>query len=106
MHSIRYTDAAVYDLDLIFDYIADDRRDDALALLQRIESGILRLGAMPLLGVALPTTDRSVARPGYRYLAVHPYLIFYRVEEDAVVVGRVLHSRQNWLRILFERDAE
>ena len=39
----------------------------------------------------------------YRILSVKKYLIFYRIDESDVYVDRILHSRRNYIRILFGR---
>ena len=45
--------------------------------------------------------DAPGVERGYRYMLVNPYIVFYRVMEDAVIIARVLHTRQNWLHMLF-----
>ena len=100
-HKIRYTAAAVDDLDGIFSYISDDDRVAAVKMLDRIEAAILKLGDMPRLGAVLPTNELSLVESGYRMLVVEPYLIFYRIRQNEVWIGRVLHSRQDWLYLLF-----
>ena len=37
----------------------------------------------------------------YRMLVVDNYLVFYRVDDDEVFIDRILHSRRNYMRILF-----
>lgn len=102
-HRIRYTRAAIDDLDSIFDYIDEGNRDAAVRMLNRLEQAILRLAENPRLGAVLPTNDRSLVSPGYRRLVVSPYLVFYRIGEEEIMVARVLHARQDWMHLLFER---
>jgi toxin ParE1/3/4 len=101
-YRIRYTEIAVEDLDLIFDYISADNRNAALKMLERLKTGIERLVDMPRLGGVLPNNDFSLVESGYRYLVIEPYVVFYRILEQEVRVGRVLHSRQDWLNTLFD----
>ena len=101
---IRYTRDAVDDLDSIFDYISDDNRTAALDMLERIESAIMKLADNPRMGAVLPTGDLSLVETGYRRMVVQPYLVFYRIGEDEVFIARVLHSRQDWMHLLFETD--
>jgi toxin ParE1/3/4 len=101
-YRIRYTEIAVEDLDLIFDYISADNRNAALKMLERLKTGIERLADKPRLGGVLPTNDSSLVESGYRYLVIEPYIVFYRISEQEVRVGRVLHSRQDWLNTLFD----
>lgn len=100
-HRIRYTQQAVDDMDAIFDYIAIENREAAGKLLQAFDESILRLADAPYIGSALPSDDFSSLADGYRYLVVSPYLIFYRVCNGEVRIGRILHSRQDWLHLLF-----
>ena len=100
-HRIQYTQDAVDDLDAIFHYIAVDNADAAMNLLNKIDSSISALAESPHIGAALPAGDHMLIESGYRHIVVHPYLIFYRVIQDEVFIGRVLHSRQDWLQLLF-----
>jgi len=101
-YGIRYTETAVEDLDLIFDYIFADNRNAALKMLEQLKTGIERLADIPLLGIVLPTNDLSLVKRGYRYLVIDPYIVFYRISEQEIWIGRVLHSRQDWLNTLFD----
>ncbi|MGI6550394.1 MAG: type II toxin-antitoxin system RelE/ParE family toxin [Syntrophomonadales bacterium] len=105
-YRIRYTRDAVDDLDSMFDYIADDNRKAAARLLERIESSILKLAENPRLGTVLPTNDLSLVEPGYRRIIVKPYIIFYRIGQDEIFISRVLHNRQDWMNLLFEKSYE
>lgn len=101
-HRIRYTQDAIDDLDVIFSYILLEDPAAALRMLDEIDRRITQLARQPLLGVALPANELAIVERGYRYLVVAPYLIFYRVEGIEIRIGRILHSRQDWLFLLFE----
>ena len=101
-YRIRYSHDAVDDLDSIFDYISEDNRMAAAKLLSRIEGAILNLADNPRLGSVLPTNDLSLVAPGYRRIAVSPYLVFYRIGNNELFIARVLHSRQDWMQLLTE----
>ena len=98
---IRYTQQAMDDLDAIFDYICLDNPDAARKMLQAFRTGIEKLTATPYLGAALRTDSPMMISSGYRYIVVSPYLVFYRVVDQEVRIGRILHSRQDWLSLLF-----
>ncbi len=100
---IIYTEAAIDDLDLIFDYISADNYVAAHSLLDKLESGINKLKEYPKLGAVLPTNELSYVENGYRFLAISSYTIFYRIEKEKIFIARILHSRQDWLFLLFER---
>jgi len=42
----------------------------------------------------------------YRFLVCGNYLAFYRVDENAVYIDRILIGRRDYLRILFGNTAE
>jgi len=100
--SIRYTQDAVNDLDSIFDYISDDKRLAAAKLLRQIEEAIMTLADNPRMGSVVPSDDLSLVEPGYRRIVVKPYLIFYRIGKEELFISRVLHSKQDWMNLLFE----
>ena len=100
-YRIRYAQQAVDDLDAIFDYICLDNPDAARKMLQSFKISIGRLASTPYLGAALRTDSPLLISSGYRYIVVSPYLVFYRVVDDEVRIGRILHSRQDWLSLLF-----
>lgn len=100
-YRIRYTQDAIDDLDVIFDYITLEDQEAALRMLDEIDQRISQLTEQPYMGAAIPTNDFSVVRHGYRYLVVSPYLVFYRAEANEIRIGRILHSRQDWLFLLF-----
>ncbi|MEW9699529.1 type II toxin-antitoxin system RelE/ParE family toxin [Paenibacillus sp. SI8] len=38
---------------------------------------------------------------GYRFIVVNPYVVFYRIVDDIVIIHRILHGRRDYLRELF-----
>jgi toxin ParE1/3/4 len=100
-YRIRYAQQAVDDMDAIFDYIFLEDQDAAQKMLSDFKKSIERLAESPYIGAAIRTDEPVMITAGYRYLAVSPYLIFYRVADSEVRIGRILHSRQDWLQLLF-----
>ena len=60
------------------------------AMLREVDRVIARLGENPKLG--RPRDDVS---PQLRSVRAHPYIIFYRLKDEAVEIVRVLHERQD-----------
>jgi toxin ParE1/3/4 len=89
---VRWTQPAVDDLTQICEY-TDERfggiqaRRAAIALFDGVES--LRV---------LPNRGRPGRRANTRELVVTglPFLIIYRLHDDAIEVTRILHSAQKW----------
>jgi len=103
---IYYTQDAIDDLDVIFNYISEDNKQAALRMVDRLEAAILRLADNPRLGAVLPVEHPSIINPGYRRIVVKPYNVFYRILNNSIFIGRVLHGRQNWMQLIFDLDFE
>jgi toxin ParE1/3/4 len=98
---IVLSEAAYYDIESLFAYISQDNRKAAERLRLRIYEAIKQLADFPEKGVVLAEEDAPGAARGYRRIVQNPYIIFYRVLEDKIVIARVLHGRQNWLQSLY-----
>ena len=98
---IRYRQRSVDDLDATFDYICRENPDTARKMLTSFQVSIKRLSTAPYLGAALRTDEAMLISSGYRYSAASPYLVFYRIMGEEIRIGRILHSRQDWLPLLF-----
>ena len=101
MRKIKISDDAYCDIEEMFSYISTDNKKAASDLRKRIYSGIKGLKDFPFKYPAVQSEDAPGAQRGYRYMVVSPYIVFYRVLDDRIVVARVLHIRQNWLQLLF-----
>jgi len=101
MRRIVISEDAYCDIEEMFSYISYDNKDAAENLCQRVYDGIKGLQVFPLKYPAVKDEYAPGARRGYRYMAVKPYIVFYRVLDDIIIVARVLHTRQNWLNLLF-----
>ena len=84
---ITITPAAAGDLDEIWAYLNDRSPRAAEKTIDRITDGITLLAAFPLW---FPLHGLSV-----RKLLVSPYLVFYTVTVNRVVVLRVLHGARD-----------
>lgn len=82
---------AMDDRDAIFDSIAADRPQAAVAVDDRIEEQVERLLQFPEMG-------RAGRIEGTRELVIQhtPYLVAYRVMGKIIRVLRVLHGAQRW----------
>lgn len=100
---IKLSAAAEIDLDVAFAYVNERNRTAAHDLLGRLRAAMQRLGEFPEMGSPLPTDDFAFVPAGTRFVLVEPYLVFYRVTAQTVIVTRVLHTRQDSLGALFEQ---
>ena len=97
---LRYTPAAICDMDEIDDYIRHTlmNPDAARRVLSSIASDCARLKEQPGLGVELrQKTGREIKGRG---LISGKYLVIYEVDE-VVSILRVLDTRMDVVRILF-----
>jgi len=92
-YRIRYLPVAQEDLISIFDYIANDSSDRALAFVDKLDKRIGRLERQPLLG----RTPRhpKLREYGYRVLIIESYLVFYIIRGKEIEVHRVVHGSRN-----------
>jgi len=100
-NKIKYTPAAVDDLDEIFSYISKENVASAEIMLEKISNGITRLAEFPNMGSVLSDEEYTLIQHGYRFIVVQPYLVFYRIINRAVIIHRILHGRRDYLRELF-----
>lgn len=90
MPELKWRETAREDLRAIFEYIADDNPDAALALLDEIEIKVDHLADQP-------QVYRSGRVAGTREMVVRPnYLVVYQETPDLITILRVLHAAQMW----------
>lgn len=84
---IEYTRTALREIDDIFSYIAAENPVAARRVIAMIERVVGRLAAFPQSGVA---TDMAGVRmtPALPF----PYLIFYSIDGDILIVRNVRHA--------------
>ncbi|SNT72100.1 type II toxin-antitoxin system RelE/ParE family toxin [Amphiplicatus metriothermophilus] len=91
------TDAAFDDLLRIGQAIAQDNPARAATFVEELQACCERLGHAPRAFPLLPGhEERGVRRRPYR-----DYMIFYRIEVDAVEILHVIHGARDYERILF-----
>jgi len=95
--AVVFTPDAVNDVDEAFAYITPRNRQAASGLLAALRATTEQLRDFPLIGVQLPQDEDGLVAPGARFVVVEPYVLFYRVGEEAIVVLRLLHSRRDRL---------
>ena len=85
--NVRYTETALEEIRAIRAYISERNLSAADAVIGRVKAAIQRLSEFPLSAIG---TDM----PGVRMtpVASYPYLSFYTVEADEVVILHVRHG--------------
>ena len=102
MNNLHLSFEAQNDLAAIKDYIASDLENPqaALSTVSRITKTIRVLRDHALIGTPLSAVADVVS--DYRFLISGNYMIFYRANGSDIYIDRVLYSRRDYLRVLFE----
>ena len=102
-HEIKYSPAAVRDLDRVYSDVFDasKSRDVADKYLNDFLSRILSKASFPKAGIPLFYEN---AFTGYYYVVFKAYLAFYRLEGNALLVDRVLYGKSDYLKLLIHMD--
>jgi plasmid stabilization system protein ParE len=90
MARLIWTEPALLDLDGIAEYIALDDPAAASQYVQKVFDQTERLASFPNSGKRPVELPRTL----YREIVVPPCRIFYRVEEDAVLILYVMRSER------------
>src|ERR1039458_8218093 len=85
--NVRYTETALEEIRAIRAYISERNLSDAEAVIGRVKAAVQRLSEFPLSAIE---TDMPSVR--MTPVASYPYLIFYTVEADDVVILHVRHG--------------
>mgnify|MGYP001813776362 CR=1 FL=1 len=90
MAEIIWTEPALQNLDQIAEYIALDKPAAAKKLVKKVFEVTDRLINFPLSGRQPPELENSI----YREIIAGPCRIFYRVEQDKVLIIHIMRSEQ------------
>ncbi|MBO9605331.1 MAG: type II toxin-antitoxin system RelE/ParE family toxin [Paenibacillaceae bacterium] len=101
-NKISYSPAAVDDMDEIFSFISQDNVVAAEKLLEKLDQQIKSLADFPNMGSVLSEEKYTLIQRGYRFIVANPYLVFYQIVDDTVIIYRILHGRRDYLRELFD----
>jgi toxin ParE1/3/4 len=94
---VRLAAEAERDLEEIGDHIARDNPARAAGFVRELRAACLGLSAFAERFPLVPRYENE----GVRHRVHGNYLIFYRVEEDAVIVIHVLHGATDYGDVLF-----
>ena len=100
MIKILYSPKSRKDLDRIFDYIHDDLNNPIAA--EKIVKGILNkiseLKEYPQLR-SVWYLENNI-NSGFRFLKYDNYIIFYQITKETILIVRILHRLQNYVKQL------
>ena len=106
MIELVFSPEAVTDLQQTKTYIAEELCSETAAqhTIERIIKRIRTLSEFPEIGSPLSAVVGFDTE--YRYLVCNNYTAFYRYEQSRVMIVRILYCRRDYMRILFDPDAE
>ena len=99
MSKLRFSDEAEADLVAIWDHLATRSDQVAKEMTAAILAAGRRYAQFPTMG-----QDRRDLYPGLRSFVVSPYVIFYRLEGDAIAIARVIHGARDMDAISFTEN--
>jgi len=102
-YDVRFLEEALNDLEEIVLFIAQNSRQSALRMLDRIIEKANDLETFPKRGRLVP--DKKMSEAGFRMLGIKPYIAFYRIINRNVFIYRVLHGASNY-PVLYEEIME
>ena len=97
-YQIRLLKIAEEDFTEIATFIASENPIAAITIADKIEKNLELLSENPQLG-RIPR-DEDIRSLGYRYLIVQNYIIFYTIENQVILIHRILHSARNYKSFL------
>ena len=102
MAEVIWTDPALDQLEEIAEYIALDKPSAASNFVRTIFSTVDRLEQFPESGHAPPELPDSI----FRELYVRPCRIFYRNEDDVVLILHVMREERQLRRLLLDPELD
>lgn len=92
MAEVIWTDPALIDLDAIGDYIALDNFEAAQKLIRRVFEKVGLLERNPSIG----RVSKDLRSTPYRRLVVGPVYVYYRAEDDRVIIIHVVRAERDF----------
>ncbi len=104
MVRVTVSKEARHDLIAIRDYIRDElcAPDSAARIIRELKKSIQSLSTFS--GRGKPLDALITVHTEYRYLLCENYCIFYLEDHENVIIVRILHQRQDFLRALFHKN--
>jgi plasmid stabilization system protein ParE len=91
------TSAARDDLTRIGGYIAIDNLTRARSFVRELREKVLQIGDAPRAFPLVPYYEQS----GIRRRTHGDYLIFYKIEDNRIIVLHIIHGSQDYGKVLF-----
>ena len=96
--SVRLLPAAEDDLESILDFLYAESPKAVIGFLEKFEEIKDRLEKFPHIG-RVPENPHWNSS-GYRYYVMGNYIIYYKIEEEVIMMFRIFHGSQDYESIL------
>jgi plasmid stabilization system protein ParE len=103
-YAVEFSNRAKTQIKNVLLYIAEDNASAVLKMVEKLETRARQLEYAPFIGVELPENEYPFLEPGYRKLAVKPFIIYYRVIGRTVYITHIIHSKRNQEKAFFEDE--
>jgi len=97
---IKVNPLAVKDIKEVKEYIREENIIAINKFTQILMDSIENLAEFPELGMEL--SKKIEIKTDYRYLIIDEYIIFYKFDYKYLYVYRILSSKRDYIKILFE----
>ena len=92
---IKYSEKSILDLDAVIEYVSKDSANRAILYADFLKSKIEILKSSPYIGIECK--HKKVFQDCRVYI-VDSYLIFYTVQENKIIIRRILNSAVDYTR--------
>lgn len=97
-YQIRLLKIAEEDFTEILSFIVNDNPKAVETMANKIEANIKLLSENPMPGRI--SRDEDIKNPGYRYITIENYIVFYTIEGKTILIHRILHGARNYKSLL------
>lgn len=97
MKKLRINPLVVNDLMEIRDYIAEDNKEKAAEIIEKIYSNFENISSFPDIGTNL--SKRVRFNTDHKYIVCSNYIIIYKINHEYVEIYRVINRYQDITRI-------
>lgn len=103
-YKTEYSRQAIRDMERLWEevFVASKSHDTAFRYLNDLQDAIEKKSDFPKSGTPLYYEDIFT---GYYFMVFKAYIVFYRVENERVLVDRILYGKSDYLRKLYKRNS-
>ena len=97
---IKINSIAINDINEVREYIREENINAINKFTEGLTETMEKLSQFPEMGMKL--SNKIEVKTDYRYFIHEDYIIFYKFDNDNLFVYRILSSKRDYIKILFE----